>query len=110
MKKVLIGALVPLFLATGAGAKIGGGDVTFRVHDAGNVVYSHDLHVGKIGLSCTKCHSLIYSRDANNSRDKTTMAGMQSGKSCGACHNGQTAFAVTKNCDRCHQGSGYAGT
>ena len=33
-----------------------------------------------------------------------TMAQMEKGKTCGACHNGKRSFAVTANCDRCHKG------
>jgi c(7)-type cytochrome triheme protein len=31
------------------------------------------------------------------------MADMESGQSCGACHNGTRAFAVKTGCPRCHQ-------
>jgi len=103
MKKIIIGALVSLFLVSTAGAKIGGGDITFKVPDPGNVVYSHDFHVGKLALPCTECHYRIFSRSANNDKDKATMTDMQGGKSCGACHDGHRAFEVTKNCVRCHQ-------
>jgi c(7)-type cytochrome triheme protein len=27
---------------------------------------------------------------------------MEKGKSCGACHDGKTAFTVKENCDTCH--------
>jgi c(7)-type cytochrome triheme protein len=30
------------------------------------------------------------------------MAQMESGNSCGACHDGKTAFSVKANCGRCH--------
>jgi c(7)-type cytochrome triheme protein len=30
------------------------------------------------------------------------MPDMESGKSCGACHDGQEAFSVKKDCDKCH--------
>jgi c(7)-type cytochrome triheme protein len=31
------------------------------------------------------------------------MAEMEKGKSCGACHDGKTAFATTANCAKCHK-------
>ena len=34
---------------------------------------------------------------------KVTMAQMQKGQSCGACHNGKRAFDVKGNCDNCHK-------
>lgn len=108
MKKTIMSALVSLLLVSPAGAKIGGGDITFTVQKAGDVVYSHDFHVGKIGLTCTECHYRIFSRAANSEKDKATMAGMESGKSCGVCHDGTKAFSVTQNCIRCHQNK-YSG-
>jgi c(7)-type cytochrome triheme protein len=30
------------------------------------------------------------------------MGGMAIGKSCGACHDGATAFGVAEACDSCH--------
>lgn len=100
---ILVGGIVSLFLFSAAEAKIGGGDITFKVAAAGNVVYSHDIHVGKFRLKCTECHYRIFNRAANNDKDKATMADMLNGKSCGACHNGGKAFEVAKNCTRCHQ-------
>ncbi len=89
-----------LLLTSAAWAKIGGGDITFRVKGEENVVYSHDTHVGK-GLKCTDCHYALYTTMAKHS--KATMADMQKGRSCGACHNGQKAFDVRGNCKRCHK-------
>ena len=31
------------------------------------------------------------------------MKEMQKGKSCGACHNGKTAFSVKGDCTKCHK-------
>lgn len=82
-------------------AKVGGGDITFSVTGANDVVYSHDLHVIKAGLKCTGCHYGIF--NTNEARKDVTMAEMQKGRSCGACHNGQKAFTVKANCDKCHK-------
>lgn len=32
-----------------------------------------------------------------------SMAGMETQKSCGACHDGKSAFTVKENCEKCHQ-------
>jgi len=64
----------------------------------GNVLFSHDLHTGMFG--CNDCHPGIFVARTNNK--PVTMAQMQKGKSCGACHNGSDAFTVAENCATCH--------
>lgn len=104
MKKALLtGLAVSLLLSSAAWAKIGGGDIAFKVQEAGNVVYTHDFHVGTLRLKCAECHYHIFNMAANNTMDKATMSDMLNGKSCGACHNDRKAFGVAKNCSRCHQ-------
>ncbi len=90
-----------LIAAPAAWAKVGGGDITFSVHGAENVVYSHDTHVTRVGLKCADCHYKIFKMA--RLQNQATMADMQNGVSCGACHNGQKAFAVKGNCSRCHK-------
>ncbi len=102
MKKTWLGGIIFFIALSGVSwAKIGGGDITFRVKDAGDVVFTHDLHVGSIGLKCNECHYRLYSTIAQHTR--VTMKEMQQGMSCGACHNGATAFDVKGNCDKCHR-------
>lgn len=103
MKTVFaFGIVLVLFMQSAVWAKIGGGDITFHVPGAANVLYSHDDHVGKFGLKCKQCHHLIYTTVAGHL--KATMAEMQNGKSCGTCHNGKNAFDVRNNCAKCHKG------
>lgn len=83
------------------GAKVGGGDITFVVKAAGNVAFSHDTHVAAAALTCTDCHAALYI--TKEKHRKTTMAQMQKGQSCGACHNGKRAFDVKGNCKSCHK-------
>ncbi len=101
--RILIAAciLVVLFVPLGAWGKIGGGDITFHPEGASAVVYSHDLHVAKLGLKCNNCHYQIYKMSVQANRS-ATMAEMQKGESCGTCHNGKKAFDVKTNCTRCH--------
>jgi c(7)-type cytochrome triheme protein len=82
------------------GGKVGGGDVTFGVKAAGNVTFSHESHVAGAGLKCTDCHAALYV--TKEKHKKATMAQMQKGQSCGACHNGKKAFSVKADCGRCH--------
>ena len=89
-----------VLLPFNAYAKIGGGDVVFTVNKAGNVLFSHDAHVGKHGLKCTSCHYHLYT--TSKRRSAVTMADMEKGESCGACHTGEKVFGVKGNCKRCH--------
>jgi len=101
MKKAFVGAVAAsLIMASAAWGGVGGGDITFSVKGAGNVVYSHELHVTKTRQTCSDCHYKIFRM--TKLQKQATMADMQNGRSCGACHNGQKAFAVTANCNKCH--------
>ena len=103
MKKVCsVSSLILVFLFSGiALGRIGGGDITFASKKAKGVVFSHDFHVKDLGLTCQKCHSGLY---ITKEKDKpVTMAEMNQGKSCGACHNGKGAFNSKGNCSKCHK-------
>lgn len=74
----------------------------------GIVTFSAQSHVNA-GNQCTDCHDVtggdagIFAMKGGTS--KLTMAEMNEGKGCGACHNGQKAFgtADVAACTRCHQ-------
>jgi len=101
MSKVIVCGVLPVmvFAATVWGA-VGGGDITFSLTGASNVIFSHDAHVTKHKQKCGECHYRIYTTIAQ--RKDVTMAQMQNGQSCGACHNGQRAFDVKGTCNKCH--------
>jgi len=102
MKKILGFLVVVLLCAQSVvWAKIGGGDITFKLKNAENVTYSHDFHVGK-GLKCADCHFKLFNTVETHS--KVSMSEMQKGRSCGACHDGKRAFDVKANCVKCHTG------
>jgi c(7)-type cytochrome triheme protein len=93
-----------IFLLTSiALGRVGGGDIVFNPKKANPVTFSHDFHVKDLGLACQKCHPNPYiTRD----KDKPlTMAAMNQGKSCGACHNGKGGFSVKAKdkCGMCHR-------
>ncbi len=73
-------------------------DVTYKVTDAGDAKFSHTFHIGV--YRCEECHTKIY-RPARDNK-KVSMAEMEQGKSCGACHDKSTAFTVRENCGKCH--------
>jgi c(7)-type cytochrome triheme protein len=72
-------------------------DITFKIKETGSLAFSHAKHVAK--HPCGSCHPKLYSADAKNKR--VSMAEMEKGKSCGACHTGKEAFALT-SCGKCH--------
>jgi c(7)-type cytochrome triheme protein len=72
---------------------------TYKVADAGDVMFSHNFHTGM--YSCQECHPRLYIPGKGNAT--VSMAGMEEQKSCGACHDGKTAFTVKENCEKCHK-------
>lgn len=76
-------------------------ELTFIEKDAGNVAFSHKNHTSL--YKCGECHIKLFS--TIRSKTKVSMKVMEKGKSCGACHDGKTAFSVAtdKDCDKCHK-------
>jgi c(7)-type cytochrome triheme protein len=72
-------------------------DHVFTIKDAGTVAFSHAKHKAK--FTCGQCHNGII--NAGAAAKRYTMADMDKGKSCGACHDGKAAFSV-KSCSKCH--------
>jgi c(7)-type cytochrome triheme protein len=70
------------------------------------VLFSHKLHVKELGLPCESCHTAIFEMEALKSQRNPdfNMDSLYKGKYCGACHNGQTAFASNTKCATCHVG------
>jgi len=74
------------------------------------VVFDHKIHVAEAGLECDSCHDGIFEMETGQaeSRDDFTMESLYQGKYCGACHDGDTAFASNTRCTLCHIGvKGY---
>jgi c(7)-type cytochrome triheme protein len=102
MRKLLWMPLVGIVCLSGiAFARIGGGNIPYNIAKAKPVTFSHDRHVEDLGLACQKCHPSPYV-----TREKSkpvTMAQMNQGMSCGACHNEKEAFSTKGNCSTCHK-------
>lgn len=75
------------------------GDILYKAEDAGDVVFSHAFHTDAFG--CDACHPDLFK--AERGKNKATMEEMEQGKSCGACHDGASAFGVAEACDACHK-------
>jgi len=74
----------------------------------GAVTFSGESHASA-GNDCTACHDLTGGEagifQMTHDSETLTMAEMNEGKGCGACHNGETAFATADpaSCMNCHQ-------
>jgi c(7)-type cytochrome triheme protein len=92
----VVAALVMLTTAT-----VQAKDIKYSFGNAPSVTFSHDSHLAK-NRDCKTCHSGIFNL---SHKRKFTMADMERGQSCGACHNGKKAFSVAteKDCLRCHR-------
>lgn len=77
-------------------------DVTFSLKNVPTAVFRHDTHLIK-NKDCKVCHNAIFNL---SKKQVFTMADMERGKSCGACHNGKKAFSVStaQGCSKCHPG------
>jgi len=71
-----------------------------------SVVFEHKIHTQGAGLECDSCHDELFPMEAGASAEKKdfTMKTLYSGGYCGACHDGDTAFASNKRCTACHIG------
>jgi c(7)-type cytochrome triheme protein len=73
-------------------------DPAYIIPAAGKVSFSHRFHLDV--STCRDCHQKIF--PLGGKRKPATMADMAAGKSCGACHDGKSAFTAQENCARCH--------
>ncbi len=70
------------------------------------VSFDHKLHVEEAGLSCEDCHEELFEMEAGTTQENEdfTMEALYEGKYCGACHDGESAFASNTRCATCHIG------
>lgn len=69
------------------------------------VIFDHTQHMGDMG--CTSCHNKLFTMKigaAEEQADKFVMDALYKGEYCGACHNGEDAFASNTRCTVCHIG------
>ncbi len=72
------------------------------------VIFDHTMHTEDIGLECSDCHSELFKMKMGNAEkhaDQFTMEALYQGKYCGACHDGDQAFASDTKCTVCHIGA-----
>jgi len=71
------------------------------------VIFDHQAHTTDLGLECSECHNKLFKMklgDAEQNPDAFVMQALYEGKYCGACHNGEEAFASNTRCTTCHIG------
>jgi c(7)-type cytochrome triheme protein len=74
------------------------------------VPFNHKGHIEMMGQDCESCHEKFFqyqigaAADAGDFNHKS----FKEGKYCGGCHDGGNAFAMDKECTKCHIGvKGY---
>ncbi|OAG27059.1 cytochrome c3 family protein [Thermodesulfatator autotrophicus] len=70
------------------------------------VIFDHKFHVEEAGLSCEDCHEDVFEMATGTAEENEdfNMEALYNGKYCGACHDGESAFASDKKCTTCHIG------
>jgi c(7)-type cytochrome triheme protein len=100
-------AVLAVLLGAVSGSAIAGGplgDIVFKRKDGAAAevapaVFSHWFH--RIRYKCYACHDALFAMKTGAT--PITMEAILGGKYCGACHNGQAAWASGfENCNRCH--------
>lgn len=94
-----------VLISAQAGAVGPGKTLTWQGGGQGQVVFQGKKHA-KEGFGCKDCHPGLFSMKQGTAT--MTMAAMDRGEFCGACHNGKTAFATNnpKKCHECHRKHG----
>lgn len=101
----MIAAVAILVIIAFAGSALAvppGKTVEYQGGGAGKVIFDGKLHADK-GAKCNDCHPALF--QMKKGAQKITMADMNAGKNCGACHNGTKAFKSgdAANCAKCHK-------
>jgi c(7)-type cytochrome triheme protein len=97
----VLALLITVAFAGSAFAVPSGKTVEFAEGSIGKVVFDGKIHAEK-GLKCNDCHTKNYQMKKGPT---VKMAEINTGKSCGACHNGEKAFKTSDpaNCSKCHK-------
>ena len=106
----ILAVFLALMLSIGNAMAIPAGKMEFAGGPMGKVTFDAKVHADK-GLKCPDCHTTPKLFAMKKGTDKLTMADMNAGKFCGACHDGKKAFSVKApaDCVKCHKTDG-AGT
>lgn len=102
----ILAVFLALMLSIGNVMAVPAGKVEFAGGGAGKVAMDAKVHADK-GLKCPDCHTKpkLFEMKKGANKATLTMAAMNEGKSCGACHNGKKSFGVKDpaDCAKCHK-------
>ncbi|NTW59180.1 MAG: cytochrome C [Nitrospirae bacterium] len=104
MSTVNAAVLFTLVILAGNASAVGPGKtLVWPGGGKGEVLFEGDDHAEK-GYTCEDCHPGLFSMKHGTA--KITMAALDRGGFCGACHNGTTTFSTKdpKKCHECHKG------
>ena len=99
--KFVLTLVIAVAFAGNALAVSSGKTVEYAGGPNGKVIFDGKSHADK-NLKCSECHPKIFPMKKGAA---FTMAEMNAGKNCGACHNGEKAFKSSDaaNCGKCHK-------
>ncbi len=100
----ILAVFLALTLSIGNALAVPAGKVEFAGGALGKVTFDAKVHADK-GLKCADCHTTPKLFEMKKGKNKITMADMNTGKFCGACHDGKKAFSVKApaDCVKCHK-------
>lgn len=106
MKRLLLGTVLLLMITAPLYADDAGGDIHYDEPVIG-VIFSHGIHVDGAGLDCESCHDDLFEMEARAVQKEPdfNMLALSEGRYCGACHDGDMAFASSSRCASCHEGA-----
>lgn len=101
--KNIIAALAALTFSIGSVMAVPSGKTVEFESSKGKVTFDGKVHADK-GLKCGNCHTIPKLFAMKKGAAKITMADINGGKFCGACHDGKKAFKADDqvNCGKCH--------
>ena len=100
----ILAVIAALMLSIGNVMAVPSGKAVEFASPMGKVIFDGKVHADK-GLQCADCHVKPKLFEMKKGSDKKTMAAMNEGKFCGACHDGKKAFSVKApaDCAKCHK-------
>jgi len=101
---ILLAVFAALMLSIGNVMAVPPGKTVEFASPMGKVTFDGAVHA-KAGLKCADCHIKPKLFEMKKGGDKITMAAINEGKFCGACHNGTKAFTTKSaaDCKKCHK-------
>ncbi len=102
VKCAVLAAFCVLTIVVSAAAVGPGKELTWQGGGPGKVTFDGDDHSDE-NYTCADCHPGLFAEKFGAA--KMTMAAMNRGEYCGACHNGVRSFGTNDpdRCEECHR-------